>query len=120
LHCPVPMSKVRSTPLFTYSAGRKARFRWNVASMFRPFEPSCTSKRRPGNIPGVNVTEIAHRTGPCRPLWGAAAWGLPGAINVIQLCAGCNGGHAAMSGEVSVRFIALPVEFDGMLGPVHG
>jgi hypothetical protein len=27
LHCPVPMSKVRSTPLFTYSAGRKARFR---------------------------------------------------------------------------------------------
>ena len=30
-----------------------------------------------------------------------------------------NGGHAAMSGEVSVRFLALPMEFDGKLGPVH-
>ena len=30
-----------------------------------------------------------------------------------------NGGHAVMLDEVLVRFIALPLEFDGMLGPVH-
>ena len=30
-----------------------------------------------------------------------------------------NGGHAVMLDEVLVRFIALPMEFDGMLGPVH-
>jgi hypothetical protein len=49
----------------------------------------------------------------------AAAWGLPGGTNVIQLCAGCNRGHAVMLDKVLVRFIALPMEFDGMLGPVH-
>jgi hypothetical protein len=45
--------------------------------------------------------------------------GVPGAINVIQLCAGCNGGHAVILDEVLVRFIAIPMEFDGMLDPVH-
>ena len=45
----------------------------------------------------------------------SAAWCLTGAINAIQLCAGCNGGHAVMLDEVLVRFIALPMEFDGML-----
>jgi hypothetical protein len=50
----------------------------------------------------------------------AAAWGVPGAINVIQLCAGCNGGHAVMSDEVLVRFIALPIKFDGTQGLVYG
>jgi hypothetical protein len=50
----------------------------------------------------------------------SAAWGVSGAINVIQLCAGCNGGHAVMSDEVLVRFIALPIEFDGLYAPLHG
>jgi hypothetical protein len=50
----------------------------------------------------------------------SAAWGVPGAINVIHLSAGCNGGHAEMSGEVSVRFIALPIEFDSTQGLVYG
>jgi hypothetical protein len=49
------------------------------------------------------------------------AWGEgPGAKNVMQLCAGCNGRLiTAMSGEVSVRFIAHPIKFDSMHGPVH-
>jgi hypothetical protein len=38
---------------------------------------------------------------------------------VIQLCAGFNGGHAVMSDEVSVRFIALLIDFDGTQGPVY-
>ena len=46
--------------------------------------------------------------------------GGPGAVNVIQLCAGCKGGNVVMSDEVLVRFIALPIKFDGMYGPVHG
>jgi hypothetical protein len=50
----------------------------------------------------------------------SAAWGVPGAINVMQLCAGCNGGHAVMSDEVLVRFIALPIKFDGTQGLVYG
>ena len=47
----------------------------------------------------------------------AAAWGLPGEINVMQLRAGCNGGHAVMSNEVILRFIALPIEFEGIALP---
>ena len=49
-----------------------------------------------------------------------AAWGGVQVINVIQLCAGYDGRLSAMSGQVSVRFIALPMEFDGTQGPVYG
>ena len=50
----------------------------------------------------------------------SAAWGVAGAINVMQLCAGCDGGHAVLSNEVLVRFIALPIKFDGTQGLVYG
>jgi hypothetical protein len=39
--------------------------------------------------------------------------GVPGAINVVELCARCNGGLNMMSGEDSVRCFALPLEFGG-------
>jgi hypothetical protein len=39
---------------------------------------------------------------------------------VEELWAGFNGGHAVMSDKAILRFIALPIEFDGMQGPVHG
>ena len=48
----------------------------------------------------------------------AATWGLTGAINVTQLCVGCNGGHAVMSDEVLVRFIALTIKFDDPCEPL--
>ena len=48
----------------------------------------------------------------------AATWGLTGAINVTQLCVGCNGGRAVMSFEVLVRFIALTIKFDGLCQPL--
>jgi hypothetical protein len=37
----------------------------------------------------------------------------------MQLCAGCNGGHAVMSDEVIVRFIVLLNEFNGAQGSVY-
>jgi hypothetical protein len=37
----------------------------------------------------------------------------------MQLCADCNGGHAVMSDEVSVRFIVLLIEFDDKQGPAY-
>ena len=39
--------------------------------------------------------------------------GVPGAINVVELCARCNKGLNMMSGEDSVRCVALPLEFGG-------
>jgi hypothetical protein len=46
--------------------------------------------------------------------------GVPGAINVVELCARCNRELNMMSGKISVHFIALPIKFDGTHGPRHG
>ena len=46
-----------------------------------------------------------------------AAWVLPGEINDMENCAGCNEGLAIVPGEVGVRFIALWSRFDAHKAP---
>ena len=48
------------------------------------------------------------------------AWVLPGEINAMENCAGCNEGLATLPGEVDVRFIALFSPFDRAQGPICG
>ena len=39
--------------------------------------------------------------------------GVPGAINVVELCARCTQGLKIISDEACVRFIARPIKFNG-------
>ena len=48
------------------------------------------------------------------------AWVLPGEINAMENCAGCNERLATLSGEANVRFIALLSPFDCAQGRFRG
>jgi hypothetical protein len=50
----------------------------------------------------------------------SVAWVLPGEVNTMENCTGCNEGLATLPGEVDVRFIALLSLFDRAQGLVCG
>ena len=60
--------------------------------------------------------KVGYRHLKCR--FVPAAWVLPGEINAMENCAGCNEGLATEPGEVAVQFIVLRSRFDRTQGPV--
>ena len=76
-------------------------------TLLSPFDP--TQDRFRGRLAGSSRLKCHLNLEP---------WVLPGEINAMKNCAGCNEELAALSGKVDVRFIALLSPFDRAQGPV--